>query len=484
MASGLDQFWKWWTGELNALVPGSLKRLSGPGKLTYFSLVGAELAAGEVKAGQFVAHARVPLDHPEPGVLKTRVREALSKLGKLGNGRPALLLDRQQVLVRRAELPLAAEENLRQVVEFELDRLSPFPAANAYFDCRTSHRDVEASVLHLDLAVAPRARIVAACEQLAQLGLTPVAVHALADQAAPEAKLDLLPPERRAKPKGSGVVALNWLLATLAAVLALAAVAYPIWVKREQDAELRSKMGRAKEAALQADRMSTQLTSKVTDFNYLLGRRQTQLTAVELVDELSKMLPNTIWLSTLDLKPAGKGASATLPTANGLPGSGRELQMNGEALPSAKLIELFEQSGLITNTTFKTPLRKSNTGSNLDQFHIAGDLKAKVAPDFVVEADLLAESAQASEPGATPAGGEQLKQPLDKSGMSVVDNSLKSGPGKVASPAKPALAGPAAPAASVNATGVSATPLPGAAPVLPVPVAAPGGPPASKPVGK
>ena len=49
-------------------------------------------------------------------------------------GQVVLVLPDDQVLRRTVELPLAARENLREVVSFELDRYTPFAAEDVMFD--------------------------------------------------------------------------------------------------------------------------------------------------------------------------------------------------------------------------------------------------------------------------------------------------------------------------------------------------------------
>ena len=57
-----------------------------------------------------------------------------------------------EALVRRVTMPAATEENLRQVLGFEMDRLTPFRADDVYFDYRVVSRDAAAG----QLAIAAR----------------------------------------------------------------------------------------------------------------------------------------------------------------------------------------------------------------------------------------------------------------------------------------------------------------------------------------
>ena len=59
--------------------------------------------------------------------------------------------------MRRVTMPAATEENLRQVLGFEMDRLTPLRADEVYFDYRVVSRDAAAGQIAVQLAVA-RAR--------------------------------------------------------------------------------------------------------------------------------------------------------------------------------------------------------------------------------------------------------------------------------------------------------------------------------------
>ena len=58
---------------------------------------------------------------------KAAVRSLLERNGEL-RGRARVALGPDEVLVRRVTMPAATEENLRQVLAFEMDRLTPFKA--------------------------------------------------------------------------------------------------------------------------------------------------------------------------------------------------------------------------------------------------------------------------------------------------------------------------------------------------------------------
>ena len=96
------------------------------------------------------------------------MRSLLERNGEL-RGRARVALGPDEALVRRVTMPAATEENLRQVLEFEMDRLTPFRADEVYFDYRVVSRDVAAGQLVIQLAVARREAVDARVRELRTL---------------------------------------------------------------------------------------------------------------------------------------------------------------------------------------------------------------------------------------------------------------------------------------------------------------------------
>ncbi len=73
---------------------------------------------------------------------------------------------------------------------------------------------------------------------------------------------------------------------------------------------------------------------------------------VLLVEDLSRLLPDTTWVQQLEVKPGAKV---------------RELQIAGETGSSSQLIEMLESRESSSNASFKSPLTKGVT-PNTERF--------------------------------------------------------------------------------------------------------------------
>ncbi|MBL0142245.1 MAG: hypothetical protein IPP91_09205 [Betaproteobacteria bacterium] len=423
--AGLAELFAWWKGELAALVPPAWRERLASRSSAMVAVSGDVWREMRPSERRLVEMSRVDLASLDVAGRRAAFRRFMAE-GPGAAGNVWLVLPDEDVLVRTITLPLAAEEALRDAVGFELDRFTPFASGQACFDFRVTGRDVATQQLTLELAVASRAVVDGRLAELQEIGATVLGVSPGHDLAGNHSPLNLLAPERRGRPVGSRAAIAARVLAVLAVILAMAAAIYPLWQKRSAVIRLLPRVATAKAGADVAEHLGKEIEKLAAEHNFALAKKQAQYPMVMLLEELSRLLPDTTWIQQLEVRPGPKG---------------RDLQFYGETGSSSQLIEVLEQSGLVANAVFKSPLTKGAT-PNTERFFIGAELKSRPIPDPIPEATLVSSS-----------------------------------PGAVAGPAAPPSAPVAAPA-----------PAPAAAPAAAVagaPAAAPVAPPApARPAGK
>lgn len=347
---GLGNFLDWWLGELSAMyrqiVPGTshtamerwvLVKING--SLVTFSRVVHEKAT-EV--------GRLDMASLDANGQKQAFQSELDRIAR--KGVVALYLPQEQVLCKKLFLPLAAEENLRQVIAFEMDRHTPFHAGQVYFDYRLAHRGKQLEII---LAVAPRDAIDEPLRQLAAWGVR--ATAALVPGEAPaDTPWNLLPDELRQK--GGGMRRrLDTILAIGIAALFCAALALPIWQKRETVLALRPLQDKARERAEASENLRRQLETLVAEYNYLLDKKRSSPPVVAVLEDVTRILPDDTWVQRFELR-------------------GKEMHIHGETASSSKLAGLFEQAKTLHDASFKAPLTKGQ-GANSERFQLAAGTK-------------------------------------------------------------------------------------------------------------
>ncbi len=111
-----------------------------------------------------------------PPQLKNQIQEHLGKNG-ISQGNIIVGLPRESVIVRHIELPLEVEENLDQVVRFQIERFEPSEEERSYYDYIVLERDEEANTILLQIIMVPRSVLDQYLSQFREVGLKPSAIR-------------------------------------------------------------------------------------------------------------------------------------------------------------------------------------------------------------------------------------------------------------------------------------------------------------------
>lgn len=344
-----SRFLRWWWGELASLIPTWLR-------------------APRVTAAEFQT---------------VSLEEISSWRGAStnGEGRPlALSLPKDCVLHRNLTLPLATEENLRQVLEFQMEQLTPFAPGHVYFGYEVLARDFDRGQLKVAFVATPRDVVDAAMKTLESQGSQ---VHAVfAEEFWSRGQLiNLLPRSLVGAPSPLQQGGNLWLF-LLCGVLALATLAMPLVIKREAVIQLLPWVEKGKKAAEAVDVVRRELDARIEQHNFVLEKRRATPTVIQVLEELTRVLPDDTWVQTIDLK-------------------GKELQIQGETASSVRLIGLFEQSPLFKEASFRSPLTKGQA-SGSERYQLSLQVRPAPFPAASAAASASAAVSDASVGGPKP----------------------------------------------------------------------------------
>jgi general secretion pathway protein L len=210
-----------------------------------------------------------------------------------------LVLPATAVLRRRLTLPAAAAERLRDVAGFEIDRQTPFTVAAVRYDAFLLQRRAD-GLIDVELIVAPRREI---DETLAALGDAGAGLAGIDVATADNQTLgvNLLPPDARGR-RRDPLQRWNLMLAVVA-LLALMLAARQV-LQNRHDAVARFTSA-AEANAVEARRISAQrqrLTDLVEGADFLERTRAATPTTLEVMDELSRRLPDNTYLEKLAIE--------------------------------------------------------------------------------------------------------------------------------------------------------------------------------------
>ncbi len=348
--SRVREFWTWWSGEIFAILPENLRDAIAQRRQKLFIEADDEqlhLSLGSLGSRRDVL--QIPLIAPADGKDKLP-RDAQQTI---------LLMPEGKVLTCSLTLPLAAEENLREVLGFEMDQHTPFPAAKVYYDFVITARDAQRQELLVDLVYSPRSEVDALLESIAGHDLDVDVVTSRGRDGSNLRSTNLLPEEMRPKRRVS-VQRLNVALAVLCAALLVAMIVLPVMQKNQALILLEDQVQAAAEEAREGNQVRRDLEKMADASRFLFEKKRSELMAVQLVNEVSTILPDHTWVTRLDI-------SAT------------EMQVQGQSEASASLIALVEASPLFENASFRSPVVQV-PGTDADRFHLSADIVGSEVP--------------------------------------------------------------------------------------------------------
>lgn len=346
--NGVSGFLDWWRSELAGLVPRALQ----PARRRRRRLLLLALGRGEVELfrgggadGRLIGRAA----SGDAEALEQLVRKARARK------RPAALrLAPEHGLRKTIELPLAAKEDLDQLLRFEMDRLTPFRAEEVRFAHRIIHTEPRSRRMQVELQLAPKTAVEDALGTAKAAGLVPVSVELGGPDGSTDDALDLLPGDPATR---GGTNRLSRALAVLALLLAAAAVAIPLRERHSTAAALEAEAAAAKVEAEESLALREQLEQVSTSTDLLAAEKSRVPLVSQVLAEVTRVLPDQAYLARLDWRDG-------------------TLQLEGYAEGAAALIGLLDRSPLFQTPQFRSPVTPDRR-TGLERFHVSLELAAE-----------------------------------------------------------------------------------------------------------
>ena len=194
LRSSIGAFLGWWLGELGALVPRRLRQQGRRERRGPVLIFGRQ---------QSVVLQRTGDDERVLGSVETDAPDHDQRLSQLlkqvkRRRRPVTVRLSDELGLRKVlDLPLAAKDDLDQMLRFEMDRLTPFRADEVYFAHRVLGSDARNRRLSVEVQLAPKRELERALETARSFGIVPPRVELAAG---PEGGEHAEPAARRACP--------------------------------------------------------------------------------------------------------------------------------------------------------------------------------------------------------------------------------------------------------------------------------------------
>lgn len=384
----LPRFFAWWGGELVACLPERWRKmLAGRSEALLLELREHErvVVVWRERNNASVEFGRLNLELPAEAQAEEfrRLRARIENTGV----RTIFCIPDARTLKRGLTLPAAAEDNLRQVLAFEMDRQTPFKADQVYFDSRVISRDATARTLRAELIVLPRQLLDPQIVAVAGGALELDAVDIWNDPAngSGRQKINLLPIERRARRRDVRLP-LNLGLGALAIVLLVINMSESLSNRAIAVETMQAEVDRAATAAREVIELKKTLQDSVSGANFLAEKKRTGPVVIGLLADVAQRLNDDTYLERLSIE-------------------NNQIQLQGQSKEAATLISVLSASPYLANPRLEGQIQPDPRTSK-DRFTISADPKlvaieemdkAKSATEAAAPADSSAKNKEASD---------------------------------------------------------------------------------------
>lgn len=342
----ISAFWSWWSTELLDMLPEKARNALQPaGTSLFLELDGTDVVTshGSIHVGKPVAGYPLAAGDKTPVIaVDDNVREIV------------LCLPQDKVLIKPLKLPLATEENLCEVLAFEMDRQTPFKADQVYYDFAVTARDPGEQSLELSLVLTPRQELDGILTALAERGIHPDLVTVNCDRTDKLRNINLLPEKYRGHRTGTSR-RINIMIGILALALLTGAVSLPLLGQRHKIKMLEPLLETAETKAEVAGRLRDTVEELKAESSFLVNRKQSTLLVLQVMDEVTRILPDDSWVFQVQIR-------------------GSEVQIQGQSASAAALIPLIESSDILYDARFRSPVTQAPR-SILERFHLSASTR-------------------------------------------------------------------------------------------------------------
>ncbi|PPD35897.1 MAG: fimbrial assembly protein [Methylomonas sp.] len=351
----VKKFFQWWGRELAFLVPHRLRQRlrERHGRLIWSPAPQGFVVSLLDDAGETLLQSSIDSSQADS------FQQFKIQYPSIEKAEIVLRLSAEQALHKLIYLPAAAQENLQQVVNFELDRYTPFNAEQVYFTL-LSLGHTEHQQIRVLLIAVPKLQLDAQMAMLASLGMQPHRVDyapALSEFPDSDGAYNLLPARFRQQTSKLSQ-SLQWLMGIVVLVLTCAVLVWPVWQESQAVDNLKARIKQLEKQNRIVDEQQSEIDAVHAETQKLIDIKTQSPALLAVLNELSHLLNDETWLTHMHF-------------------ADNQLQIQGQSPAASTLISTLEASDHFSNVSFVSPLTQDKT-TGRERFQISMTVTAPV----------------------------------------------------------------------------------------------------------
>jgi general secretion pathway protein L len=298
------RFFSWWGQELADLVPPALRRWAArEGRRTVFAVENGRLIHCEEVRGRLVRRQETDLESAD--------------VPRRSGGPVGLRLARTACLIRRIELPAAARADFDKILQLDLERSTPFRQQDIYCDHLVEDGPGREGKVLVRQVVVKREVIDPLLPPLAARGIKIDFADCWDESGKRGLPINLL---RSAAGELGARRSFRPVLLLAFCVLLLSCSAVMIGLNKYETAlaRLETETAAAKGKALAVKRALTSVEASLSEIAELRRLKTARPPVIRVLDELTRLLPDTAWVSNLKIEGDAIEVTIVAPTTGEL----------------------------------------------------------------------------------------------------------------------------------------------------------------------
>ena len=266
-------------------------------------------------------------------------------------------IDKSEVLTRQVSLPANTEENLYEVIQYEMDRYTPFDKKDVYFDYRIEERFKDKQLIRVLLIVIRKEilnPVVAAIEN-SNVHLQSIDIINADDPDQNLSGVNLL--RSQAGINRNNNSSIKWLATAAAGLLILTGVT-PLAINYIHINKLSSELESLEHTVQKVKKLQSEYTKMQDQVGYLVNIKEDNPSIIEMLNLLTQVMPDHTYVQRLSVE-------------EGL------LSIQGLSASASELIPVIDQTGMFDDIRFAAPVTQSG-GDGLERYSITAQIKREV----------------------------------------------------------------------------------------------------------
>jgi general secretion pathway protein L len=268
------------------------------------------------------------------------------------HSRIGLRFSSDRAVTRLIALPASAQDVVSAIVRNKVESLAPWPLGEALWGFRRSQEPAQPGHINIEVGIIGRKQVEMPLRSLSKIGIDVTDLD-IADsiEGSESIEIDFLREKNSDRVRKRLTLAMTW-FAAAAAVCAGVGIYFAVSSLSDLD-RIETRTAEL-QGMLRDQSASSGEGSKLSEAKKLIDRKQTEQPAMQIIESLTRLMPDDAWLETLDYED-------------------HQLTVVGRGTSIPPIVEALEKSGVFANVNFASPTQRDAV-AKVDSFSISASV--------------------------------------------------------------------------------------------------------------